>query len=122
MISVANIIAGQGYYTVWRCAKLAETLSHDATPLAQKYPSCAPYVDGSNLAAVSAISADFNGESSENVGAALNISFGTAVWLGFVIHALGVEIYVSLGSPATQDILFFNNYAVASHSQGGRAP
>lgn len=114
MISLVSITAGQGYYTVWKCAKIAETLSNNATLLALNYPSCAPYVDGTDLEAVSAISANFNGESPENIGAALNITFGAAVWLAFTIHALGVEVYVSLGSPSKQDILA-NSYTVASH-------
>jgi hypothetical protein len=95
MIIAAKIIAGQGYHIVWTCAKIASTISNNATSLEQDYPSCASYVDGSNLDAVSAVSADMNGKAA-NIGAALNMSFGTALWLAFALHALGVEVYESL--------------------------
>jgi hypothetical protein len=94
MVIAANIISGKGYYIVWTCAKIASTLSNNATLLLEDYPSCATYADGSNLDQVSAVAADFSKEGA-NVGAALNMTFGTALWLSTAIHALGVEIYVS---------------------------
>jgi hypothetical protein len=94
MIIAANIISGQSYYIVWTCAKIASTLANNATLLLDDYPSCAAYADGSNLGQVSAVAANFNGKGA-NVGAALNMTFGTALWLSTAIHALGVEIYVS---------------------------
>jgi hypothetical protein len=95
MILSAVITSDQGYFAVWTCAKLVSTFSDKSlTRLVQDYPVCVSYADGSNLEQVTAVSAGFSG-SSANVGAALNISFGAAVWLAFNMHALGVEIYVS---------------------------
>lgn len=35
-------------------------------------------------------------EGGENVGAALGLSFGAALWLALFLHAAGVEIYIGL--------------------------
>jgi len=89
------ITLDRGYYIVWLCAKILSTLSGKSLAiLVQDYPACALYVDGSNLEQVAVVSAEFSG-SAANVGAALNASFGAALWLAFNIHALGVEVYVS---------------------------
>ena len=96
MILSALITSNQGYYAVWTCAKILSTYSNRSVEtLVQDYPSCASWADGSNSEQVAPVSASFEGGSSANVGAALNISFGAALWLAFDLHALGVEIYVS---------------------------
>ena len=96
MIISAVVTSNRGYYAVWTCAKIVSTFSdRSLTRLVQDYPLCASYVDGSNLEQVAAVSAKFAGGSSANVGAALNLSFGAALWLAFNLHALGVEVYVS---------------------------
>ena len=96
MITAAVVSSNQGYYTVWTCAKIVSTFSDKSLVLlVQDYPSCASYANGSNPDQVAAVSANFAGGSSANVGAALNISFGAALWLAFNIHALGIEVYVS---------------------------
>jgi hypothetical protein len=95
MVISAVITTDRGYFAVWTCAKIVSTFPDESlTRLIQDYPVCASYADGSNLEQVAAVSAGFSG-SLTNVGAALNISFGAAVWLAFNMHALGVEIYVS---------------------------
>jgi hypothetical protein len=95
MILTAVITSDRGYFAVWTCAKIVSTFSDKSlTRLVQDYPVCASYADGSNLEQVAAVSAGFS-SSSANVGAALNISFGAALWFAFNMHALGVEVYVS---------------------------
>lgn len=91
MIIAAQIITKMGtYYAIWPCAKIAYTI-----PNAQHlYPECASYFDGSNNNQVALVRAKFDGSAAE-VGAALNVPFGTALWLALAIHAIGVEIYVS---------------------------
>lgn len=95
MIIAATIISNQGQYIVWPCVKIANTMP-DGMNLVSEYPACASYADGSNLDQVSAVLADINGGTAVNAGAALNMTFGMALWLSFVLHALGIEIYVSL--------------------------
>lgn len=93
MVIVAIAASDQDYYIVWSCAKIASTLP-DKSRLVPDYPLCASYADGSNLEQVSPVHASMGGGSLANVGAALNLSFGAALWLAFNLHALGVEIYV----------------------------
>lgn len=97
MILSALITSNQGYYAVWSCAKILSTYSDKSMgALLEDYPSCVPFANGSNPEQVAPVSAGFAGGSSANVGAALNISFGAALWLAFNLHALGIEIYVSI--------------------------
>jgi hypothetical protein len=95
MIISAMIISNKGHYAVWPCAKIAATISKDMD-LLSAYPACASYADGSNVDQVSAVLADIGGASAVNAGAALNVNFGMALWLAFVIHAVGIEVYVRL--------------------------
>lgn len=53
----------------------------------QYYPSCLE--SSSNKVIVPATS-----DAAETIGSALRISFGLGLWLGFFIHAVGIEIYV----------------------------
>ena len=93
MIVAAIVTSNQDYYIVWSCAKIASTITDNSLLVA--FPSCASYVDGSNLEQVAPVSANMAGGAAANAGAALSISFGAALWLAFNIHAFGVEIYVS---------------------------
>jgi hypothetical protein len=96
MILATVIISSQGpYYAVWPCAKIEFTLPHPET-LATAYPSCAAYANGSDPQGVSAVKADLGGDTEVNVGAGLGVSFGMALWLAVVIHAIGVEVYLGL--------------------------
>ncbi|KAJ4398910.1 hypothetical protein N0V91_009864 [Didymella pomorum] len=95
MIISAMIISNKGHYAVWPCAKIAATISKDMD-LLSAYPACASYADGSNVDQVSAVLADMGGASAVNAGAALNVNFGMALWLAFVIHAVGIEVYLHL--------------------------
>ncbi|KZM22334.1 uncharacterized protein EKO05_0007943 [Ascochyta rabiei] len=98
MIIAALITSNRGgYYAVWTCAKILSTYpDRSVETLVQDYPSCASWADGSNSSQVAPVPARFAGGSSATVGAALNISFGAALWLAFNLHALGVEIYLAL--------------------------
>lgn len=95
MIIATMIIANQGYYAVWPCAKIEATLP---TPhlLLVRYPGCAAYANGTSSNQVAAVAATFGEGDATNSGAALNVNFGMALWLAFTIHALGVEVYLHL--------------------------
>lgn len=94
MIIGAMVISNKNRYAVWPCAQIADTIAGDMD-LVSAFPACASYADGSNLNQVSAVLASMDGDSAANAGAALHVSFGMAIWLATVIHAIGVEIYVS---------------------------
>jgi hypothetical protein len=95
MIISANVIASQGYYIVWTCAKIAATISDDVD-LATSYPACASFVNGTDSEAVSSVAATFGIGDAANTGAALNTVFGMALWVSLVLHAFGVEVYLHL--------------------------
>jgi hypothetical protein len=95
MIITAQIIANQGYYIVWPCAKIAATVSDDID-FAVSYPSCAAYINGTDPDAVSAVAATLGAGDVANTGAALNLAFGMALWVALALHAAGVEIYLHL--------------------------
>jgi hypothetical protein len=100
MILATMIISSTGqYYAVWPCAKIESTLPSPSL-LLKMYPACEPYANGSNLDEVAAVKANLDGETGVNAGASLNVSFGMALWLSVVIHAIGVEIYVSTTGPS----------------------
>lgn len=95
LIIATIIVKDQGYYAIWPCAKIEATISN-ASDLLFSYPTCAAYANGTNPTQVAIVAATFDQGDAANTGAALNVNFGMALWLAFVIHALGVEIYLHL--------------------------
>jgi hypothetical protein len=81
------------YFVTWPCAKIAFILKNNE--VLSGYPSCASFLDGTNLQQNAVVHADFNGEYATEIGAAFNMSFGMAVWVATALHVVGVEIYVS---------------------------
>jgi hypothetical protein len=95
MILATMVISSTGeYYTVWTCAKIESALP-EPSMLLEMYPTCAPYANGTNPTERAIVLANLDGETGVNAGAALGLTFGTALWLSVVIHAIGVEIYAS---------------------------
>jgi hypothetical protein len=96
MIIATQIISKQGsYYAVWPCSKIEFTLPN-AKMLVPSYPACAAYANGTDPSGVAAVKADLHGGTGVNAGAGLGVSFGMALWLALVIHAIGVEVYLNL--------------------------
>ncbi len=96
MFITAAITSNFGYYAVWPCAKIHYSLSDAEKPsFLKQYPGCAAFADGSDLKAVAPVAANIKA-GSINAGAALDISFGMALWLSFVVHVFFVELYLHL--------------------------
>lgn len=95
MIIAALIISEGEYFIAWPCSKIDSTLDPGSS-LLSGYPACAAYVSGTNSAEFALVKASMKGPGRANVGAALNMPFGMALWLAVAIHAIGVEIYLSL--------------------------
>ena len=96
IISTMIISSINSYYVSWPCAKIGYVLR--AKPEAEilgAYPGCAAFFDGTNPQQEAVVHASFNGEYATEIGAALNMSFGMALWVATVLHVVGVEIYVS---------------------------
>jgi len=92
MIITAKIIGSMGgYYRAMPCDQLA-SLFKDHETFAASYPQCLS-ATGITQGWV-AVPASFSSKS--QVAAALDLTFGTAGWLAFAIHAVGVEIDIQL--------------------------
>lgn len=95
MISAAKIITLWGpFYKAEKCDKVASFYNSTET-FHKAYPSCNLSTD------YVAVKADMNAGNAGNAAAALDLSFGMAVWLALALHAIGVEIYVSDSPLAT---------------------
>jgi len=57
------------------------------------YPGCLSYMNGTSPNQNVVVHANQNG-TPEQVAASLDMSFGMTLWLAFVLHAVGIEIYV----------------------------
>lgn len=79
---------------MWPCAKIAFTFNDDQRT-ASLYPECAAYLNGTSPNQQAAVHASF-GTTGVETGAALNMTFGTALWVALALHAFGVELYLHL--------------------------
>ncbi|KAI1821982.1 hypothetical protein F4861DRAFT_516635 [Xylaria intraflava] len=85
-----------GYYTAQPCNKISMTLKgKDATMTL--YPQCLSFFSGENPDQHVLVKANFFGNVIE-ITSALNLAFGTAVWVSLLLHMVGVELYLHLTS------------------------
>lgn len=83
-----------GYYTTRPCAQVDDMFAGSRKDVLRFYPGCAAYYSG-DLNAEIMISANMYGNIAE-VAVAAAMVFGPAGWLTLTMHAIGVEVYVSL--------------------------
>lgn len=96
MFLAASIISSSGgYHAAMPCGKV-DFILEDRSTMAQRYPGCAAYLDGSNPDQYAIVPANMSGPDAVQVAAALNLSAGGAFLVAIVLHAIGVEIYVSI--------------------------
>lgn len=96
LIIATQIISSIGsYYIVWPCAKIAYTVGSEQDTLKQ-YPACAAYFNGDAPSQQAVVHANFSSGRAEEIGAALNLCFGMALWVALAMHAVGVEVYLHL--------------------------
>lgn len=94
MIIAAQIVSQiGGYYDARPCEQI-EYIFGSQEESVNNYPDCIPYFNGSDPSKQVAVEANFNGDPVQ-LTVALGSNFGSAMWLAFAIHAIGVEIYVS---------------------------
>lgn len=65
--------------------------------------------------AYAAVKADMNAEYADGIASALEMSFDTAIWVAFVIHAIGIEIYVWPYTALITNDQFINVSLVTPH-------
>ncbi|KAK6820856.1 hypothetical protein PG987_015256 [Apiospora arundinis] len=103
LIITVNITASSGYQATMPCVKVNSILQSEEK-LVQSYPACAAFVNGTNPDQYTMIDANFNGNDAAQIAASIDITAGMALWLAFIIHAVGVEIYLRL-TPAEHNRL-----------------
>ncbi|KAG8853048.1 hypothetical protein FRB96_008426 [Tulasnella sp. 330] len=97
MISTTLIVTNLGTnHTLFRCDELEFTLKEGnlSDTFSIKYPSC----EGVASSSVVGVKANLAG-SLEEMGSALRLTFGAALWLALMIHTLGVECYINSTEP-----------------------
>jgi hypothetical protein len=78
-------------YQVQTCTEIAFDYGGSQSKAVSLYPQCAN--SGPNTNTI--VNAYFNA-GTERIGAALDLSFGMAIWLSLLMHLVGVEIYLNL--------------------------
>jgi hypothetical protein len=95
LIAMASLISNQGYFLSISCDQLASRyLLGSQEMVLSRFPTCEAYFSGNNPNQVVPVEAAMSDGGAEGARAALNISFGAALWLALFIHAVGIEIYV----------------------------
>jgi hypothetical protein len=94
MILIALIITNLGGYFAARPCNQLEHLLKTANRTLTLFPDCEPYFSGQNPEIRAVVRASMRGNVAE-ISAALGLSFGAALWLAILLHAIVVEVYVS---------------------------
>lgn len=95
------------FHVAMPCYKIEYVIANAKVPdpnitLATTFPDCAAYISNTDPTKMAIVRANLLGSVVERA-AVLNMSFGTATWIAIVIHAVLVELYVSLSpSPPHQ--------------------
>ncbi|KAJ3137177.1 hypothetical protein HDU90_002349 [Geranomyces variabilis] len=78
------------------CMQVLETLNYDQAAVLARYPDCGAAFNGTDPGRLVLVLANFKGGHTEELGVALAVPFGAALWLALAIHAAGVEMYLGL--------------------------
>lgn len=98
---MATIISGTGeYWAVRQCAQVDYTLGENRTR--ENYPDCDAFYSSKDPLKQTLVKATMDSDDI-TAEATLGLAFGPALWLAFVLHAIRIEIYVSVH--AFQDLL-----------------
>ena len=89
------------WYTIQRCSDIWRMYAlygvpDEQNPTALKYPFCTGGPDSQARVIVDVAQSAIGPIGPENIATQANWSFGTAMWISLMIHAVGVEIYFRL--------------------------
>lgn len=109
IISALSISRIGSYYLSMSCNEIAFLYNDTANPVLDKYPACAnnqlsSLAHPNSTSLQTSVHANFYGGRPEEIGAALKLSFGMAIWMSIFLHFVGTEIYLAL-TPAESDRL-----------------
>jgi hypothetical protein len=100
LVPFAAKLSSRRYHTVSTCQELIFMYEGYSIPLEDvysTYPTCRNFT--ASIPAYVVVNADITTGRPEEVGAILELSFGTCAWMAMVIHIFAVEWYLR----ATQD-------------------
>lgn len=97
-LPAAAMISGRGYVAHRPCGQIAFDGVVPTHVLAQKWPDCAAYFSGQGPDPGAVVEASAYGLPTE-VNVALSLVIGLCAFLGLLLHAVGVELYVGGPSP-----------------------
>ncbi|KAH6695182.1 hypothetical protein F5X68DRAFT_272626 [Plectosphaerella plurivora] len=105
LIIGVSILTYAGYHTARSCEEVAFAMPDQNSTL-ELFPDCEVYFSGEDPDKWVAVSAKFaaNARAGVEVQAILGVMFGPACWIGFIIHAVGIELYLHL-TPAEHERL-----------------
>ncbi|KAG9093322.1 hypothetical protein FS749_014583 [Ceratobasidium sp. UAMH 11750] len=90
MLITANVLSAiNQYHTLWACEEVGYVLKN-STLLAEYFPGCV------NGQAGGFVGVPVKWTTALPIGSALRASFGPSIWVAFLIHAAGIEIYIHL--------------------------
>lgn len=95
-VIISGMSEDNSHYGARPCAQIFDTFGRSRVDTLEGYPDCKPFLDGVSPHQYAVVKADMSGGDAITAGVALGIGFGAAGWLALAIHAIGIEIYVSL--------------------------
>lgn len=96
IVSIGMLVISSigGYYVAQPCDKIFDIVGN-ATKTLAKYPECAAFLNGTAPDKQTAVLASMD-EGRVEIAASLNMTFGMALWVALALHAICIEIYVSV--------------------------
>ncbi|KAG8709594.1 hypothetical protein FRC08_018248 [Ceratobasidium sp. 394] len=90
MLITANVLSAiNQYHTLWACEEVGYVLKN-STLFAEYFPGCV------NGQAGGFVGVPVKWITALPIGSALRASFGPSIWVAFLIHAAGIEMYIHL--------------------------
>lgn len=91
----SRILSGQGHTAMRPCAQINSDGVLPAAAIRQLWPGCAAYLAGADPGRQVPVDADYHGFPIE-INVALSIASGASALLALSLHAVAIEIYVSI--------------------------
>lgn len=88
-------VSGQGYTAMRPCAQIDSDGVLPESVIVRSWPECAAYFTGAHLDQQVLVRADYYGLPIE-INVAISIVSGASAFVALFLHALGVELYVSI--------------------------
>lgn len=101
LVSLAHIIGHPSRSTTMSMPCAVIEYLHESFPGTRQnpYPSCAAYISGENPLQEALVTTNWDLNDLPGITAALRVGYAVGGWLGFLINATGIEIYIWKTAP-----------------------